>query len=101
MATRHPIVEVVDASGQHITGDAANLSLSVITDGVKAAYAGSITEVDDGCYAVAVTEAGVLQSVVGETSTSGGIVVKAQWANVSVSVSGLPSGRALVPPVFS
>jgi hypothetical protein len=83
MATRHPIVEVVDASGQPITGDAGNLTLKVITDGVGASYTGSITEVEPGQYAVAVTEAGVLQSVSGTSSTSGGIVVKACWTNVS------------------
>ena len=77
MATRYPIVEVCDASGQHITGDAANLTLTVVTDLVGVAYAGSITEVADGCYLLEVEQEGDLQSVSGSTSTPGGIVVKA------------------------
>ena len=81
MATLYPTVSVVDADGQPVTGDAANLSLTVITDGVAAAYSGDITEVDDGEYSVVVTQAGTLQSVSGVSSTSGAIVVPARWQN--------------------
>jgi len=78
----NPTIGVVDSSGQPLTGDAANLTLSVITDGVAAAYAGDITELGAGRYAVEVAEAGTLQSVTGVTSTEGGVVIPASWHNV-------------------
>ena len=83
MATRTPTVSVVDQSGSYVTGDAANLSLNVITDGVSAAYTGTITEVvgSAGRYRVTITESGVLQSVSGTSTTSGAIVVQAAWSN--------------------
>jgi hypothetical protein len=76
-----PILSVVDADGQPVTGEAANLTLSVITDGVAAAYGGSVSEVAVGQYAVTVTAAGVLQSVCGVSSTGGSIVIPAAWRN--------------------
>ena len=88
MATLNPSISVVDADGQPVTGDAANLSLTVITDGVAAAYSGDITEIADGEYEVEVTQAGTLQSVVGVSSTSGAIVVPARWQNSSASSFG-------------
>lgn len=81
MATLTPTIRVVDADGQPVTGDASNLTLSVITDGVATAYSGDITEVDDGEYSVVVTQAGTLQSVSGASSTSGAIVIPARWQN--------------------
>lgn len=81
MATLYPIVEVVDADGAPVTGDAANLTLTVVTDGTAAAYSGSITEVADGQYKVGVTQSGTLQSVSGVSATSGAIVVAARWMN--------------------
>lgn len=88
MATLTPTIRVVDADGQPVTGDASNLTLSVITDGVATAYSGDITEVDDGEYSVVVTQAGTLQSVSGVSSTSGAIVVPARWQNSSASSFG-------------
>ena len=81
MATLYPVVRVVDSDGAPVTGDAANLTLTVITDGVAAAYAGTVTEVASGRYALVVTEAGVLQEVSGVSSTPGAIVVPACWDN--------------------
>jgi len=81
MATLTPTIRVVDADGQPVTGDAPNLTLSVIADGVATAYSGDITEVDDGEYSVVVTQAGTLQSVSGASSTSGAIVIPARWQN--------------------
>jgi len=81
MATLYPIVEVVDADGAPVTGDAANLTLTVVTDGTAAAYSGSITEVADGQYKVGVTQSGTLQGVSGVSATSGAIVVAARWMN--------------------
>lgn len=79
--TLTPTVTVVDADGLPVTGDAANLALVVVTDGVAAAYTGDITEVADGEYALEVTQAGTLQSVSGTSSTSGAIVVPSRWQN--------------------
>ena len=79
--TLTPTVTVVDADGLPVTGDAANLALVVVTDGVAAAYTGDITEVADGEYALEVTQAGTLQSVSGASSTSGAIVIPARWQN--------------------
>ena len=79
--TLTPTVTVVDADGLPVTGDAANLALVVVTDGVAAAYTGDITEVADGEYALEVTQAGTLQSVSGTSSTSGAIVIPARWQN--------------------
>jgi hypothetical protein len=81
MATVTPTLRVIDADGQPVTGDAPNLTLSVIADGVATAYSGDITEVDDGEYSVVVTQAGTLQSVSGASSTSGAIVIPARWQN--------------------
>lgn len=81
MATLTPTISVRSASGQPVTGDAGNLTLHVVTDGVSADYAGSITEKDAGEYAVTVTVAGTLQKVVGVSATSGAVVVPAAWEN--------------------
>ena len=88
MATLNPSISVVDADGQPVTGDAANLSLTVITDGVAAAYSGDIMEIADGEYEVEITQSGALQSVIGTSSTSGAIVVPARWQNYSAAGSG-------------
>jgi hypothetical protein len=85
MATVSPVVEVVDADGAPVTGDAGNLTLTVITDGVAGAYSGSVTEVAAGQYALSVTVAGTLQSVSGVSSTSGAIVVPARWRNSALA----------------
>ncbi len=89
-----PILSVVDADGQPVTGEAANLTLSVITDGVAAAYGGSVSEVADGQYAVTVTAAGVLQSVCGVSSTGGSIVIPAAWRN-QVDLVNAPNATAI------
>lgn len=81
MSTVTPTLRVIDADGQPVTGDAGNMSLTVITDGVAAAYSGDIAEVADGEYSVEVTQSGTLQSVSGASSTSGAIVVPARWQN--------------------
>ncbi len=85
MATLYPTIRVVDADGAPVTGDAANLTLVVLTDGVAAAYAGAVTEPTTGEYKVAVTQSGTLQAVTGVSSTEGAIVVPARWYNAAVA----------------
>lgn len=92
MATLHPTVTVVDADGQPVGGDAANLTLYVVTDDEIVPYAGTIWSMGyesgmlgevivDGEYRVDVTQAGLFQKVIGVSSTSGAIVVPASWKN--------------------
>ena len=83
MATRSVSFAVVDATDPKtpVTGDAANLTLSVITDNVAVPYAGAVTELTPGEYGIEVEETGAMQSVVGTTSTPNAIVIPARWQN--------------------
>ena len=83
MATRSVSFAVVDATDPKtpVTGDAANLTLSVITDNVAVPYAGAVTELTPGEYGIEVEETGAMQSVVGSTSTPNAIVIPARWQN--------------------
>jgi hypothetical protein len=76
-----PTISVRDADGQPLAGDAANLTLYVVTDGVSVEYVGAITETDAGEYIVTVDRDGMLQRVTGTSSTSGAIVVPSSWDN--------------------
>ena len=76
-----PTISVRDADGQPLAGDAANLTLYVIVDGVSTPYSGTITETDAGEYVVTVDREGLLQRITGTTSTEGGIVVPSSWDN--------------------
>ena len=102
--TLHPTIRVVDSTGAPVTGDASNLTLEVVTDGVAAAYAGSITEVADGEYKLVVTRAGTMQSVVGTSITDEAIVISARWVNPTDAGTGAASVTLTVktdetPPV--
>lgn len=88
MATISPVVHVFDSDGALLTGQDATLTLNVVTDGVNAAYAGAVTEVATGQYAVTVTVSGRLQSVAGTCSTSGAVVVPACWYNAALLTDG-------------
>jgi hypothetical protein len=96
MATISPTVRVVDADGAPVTGDAGNLTLALITDGVAAAYGGSISEVTGGEYAVTVTVAGTLQAIVGISSTSGAVVIPARWRNGALAGDSMAATAASV-----
>jgi len=94
--TLYPTIRVVDSTGAPITGDAANLTLEVLTDGTAAAYAGSITEVADGEYKLAVTQSGTMQSVVGTSTTDEAIVISARWVNPTNAGTGSAHVHLLV-----
>ena len=96
MATISPVIHVYDADGALLTGQAATLTLNVVTDGVNAAYSGSFSEVATGQYAITVTVSGKLQSVAGTCSTSGAVVVPACWYNAAMA-SDLTAGSGAFP----
>jgi len=81
MAIKNCSVTVLDTEGEFVVGDASNLTLTVVTDGVSAPYTGSIVETAAGEYALEVEVAGELQKVRGVSSTSGAIVIPASWQN--------------------
>lgn len=83
MATRSVSFAVVNTTDPTtpVTGDADNISLSVITDNVAVPYSGSITELTPGEYGIEVDEAGAMQSVVGTSTTANAIVIPARWQN--------------------
>ena len=76
------------------TGDAANLTLRIVRDGVEATPTGTPVEVDaanaPGIYTLALTwteNTGTAMALVGKSSTSGVMVVPTQWHNLDAAVS--------------
>ena len=78
------------ATGAPVTGDAANLTLKIVADGVDATPTNSPVEVAIGEYKLALTageNSGELMGLIGTSSTSGAIVIPARWVNLDASIS--------------
>jgi len=78
------------ATGAPVTGDAANLTLKIVADGVDAVPTNSPVEVALGEYKLVLTAAensGELMSLIGTSATASTIVIPSRWANLDASIS--------------
>ena len=76
-------------NGAPITGDAANLTLKIVADGVDAIPTNSPVEVALGEYKLALTageNSGEMMSLIGTSSTSNAVVIPARWQNLDASI---------------
>jgi len=67
------------------TGDVANHTIRLLTDGVASTPAASPAEVERGEYKIVIAageNTGTMMAVIGESSTGSVVIVKASWQNL-------------------
>lgn len=76
-------------NGAPITGDAANLTLKIVADGIDATPTNTPVEVALGEYKLALTageNSGEMMSLIGTSSTTNAVVIPARWQNLDASI---------------
>lgn len=72
------------STGALVSGDQANHTLKLVTDGVQSNLSATITALSNGEYSVPITgvqNSGSLMAVIGSSTTANVVIVPSRWAN--------------------